>query len=141
MKKLSSELTFFAKVILPLLWISFVTIVYVVFAIRCYEMLIYFIILGIFGLISLYFTSIRLKSIRIDSKKLYISNYLKTVIIEISDIEQVKRNFIPGVGVIWIYFRKYTPFGNKVVFWPAEPISYVIRSDGIFRELEKIVRS
>jgi hypothetical protein len=135
MQRISSRLTFFCKFILPL------GIAY--YLIRMlFEWLattnpnpnmpptfIPYIFLGYF--IWSAWIGWPLKKVSIFGDKLYVSNYLKEIVIPISEIINVSSNIFIGPQRVTIYFRDETEFGSEIIFlakyrwvgrWSAHPI-------------------
>lgn len=126
-RPLSSELTFFWKVIFPTLWLGgFGT--GIVFVLAQADMgggvnsngpsgiicVLPVALLG--GAFILYVWCMRLKSVSMDDEALYVSNYLKQVRIPLTDVRKVEQHCIPNTHPIEITFNRPTPFGGSIVF-------------------------
>jgi len=72
-----------------------------------------------------------LKRVSIFGEKLYVSNYLKEIVIPISEIIDVSSNIFIGPQRVKIYLRDETEFGSEIIFlakchwvgrWSTPPI-------------------
>lgn len=60
------------------------------------------------------------KSVHIDDKNLYISNYLKRIVMPLSDVVQIETQRMRNIGkVCSIYLKCNSAFGKKVKFMPT----------------------
>jgi hypothetical protein len=75
-------------------------------------------ILALFVFIILSWNFFQIKSVEIDSRYLYISNFIKTIRIPFSNIEDVTESSIINYHPVWIRFKKNTEFGKEIVFMP-----------------------
>jgi hypothetical protein len=83
------------------------------------------------------FVGIPVKKIAIDHNYLYISNYLKTVKVPLSQIMDVTENKWANIHPVWIHLYTTTDFGDKIMFIPETRIlSY--KNHPIVQELKKL---
>ncbi len=66
----------------------------------------------------LYWTCIRLKSVRMDSTFLYVSNYRKEIKIPLTHIVRVSEWWLDNTHPVFVYFSRPTDFGDSIVFMP-----------------------
>ena len=110
MNRISSNATLFFVIFLPTFWLVFFGSLGLGLWMSSAED----ISLG-FGTI-IYFTLLRLKRIEIDSNYLYITNYLKTIKVPFSEVNDlhVKSLFFRSVGRITFNYKTF--FGKKIYF-------------------------
>ena len=83
--------------------------------------------MSIGGGVLVYYGFARLKSVSIDKNYFYISNYLKTIKVPISELVEVQDRNLPGsYRPITLHFRNRNYFGHSIVFLPEfeSPNSY-----------------
>jgi hypothetical protein len=126
-RTLSSSQTFFIKAVFPVLWVGG-------FAVGTLSMFLLpgsngpgepppgmkwiFLLLTILGTAFLYWTSIRLKRVRMDDQALYVSNYLEEIRIPLQDVREVTENRWINIHPVTIELLGDTAFGRRVVFMP-----------------------
>ncbi len=81
-----------------------------------------------------------LKRVRIDAKNLYISNYLRELIVPFSNIAKVTENQRVNIHPVTIHFRTPTEFGNRIKFMPTTRIFAQSTSHSIVAELQTLAR-
>ncbi|MGA9997787.1 MAG: hypothetical protein WBP93_20395 [Pyrinomonadaceae bacterium] len=121
---ISAGVTFFNKILgLPFIFLS------ILFMWR-WDFLDPYILINLVYLSILFLRSaFRLKRVSIDGEHLYVTNFLKGVVIPLSEIEAV-------TGGKWyrpfltIHLRHPTEFGKKIVFMPRHPIADELRESG-----------
>lgn len=118
--QISKEYTFFFKVVLPGIFLSGVSLgFYLLFRNEAYNALGALVMVALGGGALVYYGFIRLKSVSIDKNHFYISNYLKTIQVPISDLIEVNDRSFPGsYKPITLHFIGDYPFGNSIVFLP-----------------------
>ena len=97
-----------------------------------------------FGLaISLFFywSCIRLKKVELDNQYIYVSNYLKKILIPLSEIEKISEIKFFNPHYIWITFKHRTKFGKIIMFMPKGWNTYVFKSHPLVKELRAIINS
>ena len=115
---LSSISTFFFKFIFPAIWIGSLGIGVIKSLLsEPQEKGNWFILAFLFVFIIFYWNLFRIKSVEIDNRYLYVSNYIKTIRVPFSQIEDVTELFL-NPRPIRITFKKVTEFGIEIVFVP-----------------------
>lgn len=127
---LSSANTFFWKFVFPVVWIgAFVTGTAALFLtdidvrheagqVPPQDMKWMFLIATVVGSVLIYWGGVRLKRIAIDDHALYISNYLKEIVVPLQELERVSENRVINTHPVTLSFRRETEFGRRVVFIP-----------------------
>ena len=117
-QSLSSMLTIIYKVIFPTVWLGG-------FGIGTIAMVLSeprpdwgFAIALLIGFLMFYFFCFPLKSVEIDQSYLYMSNYIKTVQVPFSQIEEVTESRLINIHPVWVKFKTPTEFGSTIVFMP-----------------------
>ena len=77
-----------------------------------------FLVLFLLGSVYLYWTCIRLKSVRMDSNFLYVSNYRKEIKIPLAQIARVSEWRLDNTHPVFVHFSQPTEFGTSIVFMP-----------------------
>ncbi|HQX45096.1 MAG: hypothetical protein IPP06_18210 [Saprospiraceae bacterium] len=125
MNRISSNATLFFVIFLPTFWLVFFgslglglwmsSAEDISFTSASLLKIVYLILFLGFGTI-IYFTLLRLKRIEIDSNYLYITNYLKTIKVPFSEVNDlhVKSLFFRSVGRITFNYKTF--FGKKIYF-------------------------
>lgn len=134
-------MTFFHKFIIPI--IMLVMWVYVIFreiesnagGSELYTLIFFIIAIPLF----IYFYQIRLKVVKIDNGKMYVSNYFKEIEIEKCNIFKVKQNVFGNNRPILIYLKKPTIFGSKIVFIPTYIFPFYFSPHPIVEELNDFI--
>ena len=118
-KSISSGLTFFYKIIFPTVWISGFGIgTLLLFFSNNPEKWIFLIALiaGGFFILALCFG---LKAVSMEGESLIISNYLKSIAVPFTNIENVYENKWINICPVTIYFKSRTEFGKNITFMPT----------------------
>ena len=129
-RTLSSAQTFLMKVVLPILWIG-------MFAVGTASLFLsqgvwhdthggspdpsmkwYFLVAAIVGTAFIWWTSIRLKRVRMDDTALYISNYSREIIVPLGNVAEVTENRWLNIHPVTIELHSDTDFGSRIVFMP-----------------------
>jgi hypothetical protein len=139
---LSSRLTYFTKVIFPIVWI-------VGFGAATAAMWVSngmpnqtkwaFLAVLIVGALSFWWICAPLKKVRIDGSTLYVSNYLKEIALPLDIVERITENRWVNFRPVTLYFRRFTDFGDKIVFMPKTQIMLPWRSHPVVDEIKRIV--
>jgi hypothetical protein len=69
-------------------------------------------------------TSVGLKRIRVDERRLYVSNYLREISVPFTAIADVKQNRLLRHRPVTIYFKEATGFGDRVTFMPKQRLNF-----------------
>ncbi len=72
----------------------------------------------IVGSLSIWWSSVRLKRVRVDGKTLYVSNFRKEIAVPLGIVERVSENRWINIHPMTLYLRGPTDFGDKIVFMP-----------------------
>jgi hypothetical protein len=78
------------------------------------------------------------KKVSIDDQNLYVSNYLKEIVIPISQIEKVTENNWFKFQKIEIQLKSATEFGDKILFMPTTETLLVFMTHPIVKELNHL---
>jgi hypothetical protein len=127
---LSSRETFIMKVLLPILWIGG-------FAAATVSLFLFpdawhgadggapdpgmkwtFLAITSVGALFIWWTSIRLKRVRMDDHALYISNYAKEIVVPLANVVEVTENRWINIHPVTVVFHAETEFGSRIVFMP-----------------------
>ncbi|MHC4554289.1 MAG: hypothetical protein ACYSUS_03175 [Planctomycetota bacterium] len=115
---LSSKDTFFLKYVFTPGWI----ILYwpaVLFAIRNlkdWKLYALFSILWMIFLIYFCCSYVRVKDVRLSGEKFIVSNFAKTIRIDISEVESIGGSFFLYPDFIWLILKNKSEFGKKIIF-------------------------
>lgn len=128
-KTLSSAQTFLMKVVFPTLWITGFGLGTLSLWLGVMHgkngspppdaMKLHFLVIWIVGTAFILWTCAGLKRVRVDSKSLYVSNYLREITIPLSVIEDITENRWVNIHPVTIYFRNVTEFGQRITFMPT----------------------
>jgi hypothetical protein len=125
---LSSAQTLLMKVIFPILWIS----LFGFGALTLWTMPFHgrnghpppelmkwmFLIVWIVGTLFILYTCAGLKRVKTDDRNLYISNYLREITVQLTQIQNVTEIKWINIHPVTIHFRGDTAFGSRVTFMP-----------------------
>jgi hypothetical protein len=67
-----------------------------------------------------YWFGVRLKRVEFDGESLFISNYLKEIVVPIQDVESVSERGLDTWTLVTLTFGSTTEFGRRVVFRPTQ---------------------
>lgn len=139
MKELSSPLTFFYKYVFILLWL-------VGFAAGTNGILLagpaeprwgQYLIIWIVIALCIFFSCGHVKKVTLKGKKLQISNFLKTVEIDVADIASVDGSSFLSPRLVWFQLRTPCAFGSKITFLPAHRKARGIGKHPLVQELAR----
>ena len=144
---LSSAWTFWAKFVLPSVWIlgfGLGTILLwsgdLIDAINAMpppQTRFVFLAVWLLGTTFILWANAGLKRVRMDERQLHVSNYVREIHIPFSAITDVRQNRWLNSRPITIHFRDVTGFGDKVTFMPKQRIQFW-RVDPIVSELKQL---
>lgn len=140
---LSSRLTFVTKVIFPMVWIGgFGAGTIAVWASNntTDQMKWGFLAVLIVGALSIWWSCVRLKKVSVDGSALYVSNFLKEIALPFDVVDRVSENRWINIRPVTLYFRRFTDFGNKIVFMPKTRIMLPWRSHPVVDEIKRMVK-
>jgi hypothetical protein len=80
-----------------------------------------------------------LKRLYVDKENLYISNYLKEIVVSVSKIQRIEEHLGPRFKATKIYFCEPTAFGTAVEFMPKDSFPPWRRSV-VVSELRKLAK-
>jgi hypothetical protein len=84
-------------------------------------------------------TSVGLKRVRVDERRLYVSNYLREISVPFTAIADVKQNRWLRHRPVTIYFKEATGFGDRVTFMPKQRLNFW-SVDPTVSELRRLAR-
>jgi hypothetical protein len=140
---LSSRLTFWYKVIFPFGWICAFgagTIVMWISSGQPVATNLFFLVVWGVGSIFCWRTCVPLKRIRTDGGNLYVSNYLKEIVVPAGLIERVTENRWINIHPVTIHLRSETEFGSKIVFMPKARFAFSWTSHPVVGEIGRLAR-
>jgi hypothetical protein len=77
------------------------------------------------GGVAVYAGCIRLMRVVMTDRELRISNYLREIVVPLSDIDQVTENRWTKIHPVTVQFVRRTDFGHRIVFMPkARPFAF-----------------
>lgn len=127
-RTLSSGVTFWMKVVFPLLWIGGFTVGTIASFLEMFRdrvgeppppaIGLILLLVTILGAAFLYWWCMRLKRVRLDEEALYVSNYLREIRVPLHQVEDVSENRWINLHPVFIEFRGETGFGPRIVFMP-----------------------
>ena len=131
------------KIIFPALWIptwGFVTLMMFVSGVNDVDPFakVFFLFAWVVGSAFIYWSSIRLKEVRVDDNFLYVSNYLKEVAIPLSDIYDVTENRWINIHPVTIHLKSPSEFGDKIIFMPKTRVFAFFSSHPVVNELKRL---
>jgi uncharacterized membrane protein len=124
---LSSRLTFFNKVFVPILYIIGFAGGTLAISLNWRNLppnapglypLVFIIFLGLGG-VAIYWTTMRLKYARMDDRFLYISNGLREIEVPLRDVTGVSYSRWTRTHLVTVEFAHDTEFGESIVFMPS----------------------
>lgn len=142
-KTISSKLTFFMKVIFPVMWffslinvVSFISDNSISPSDLPKEFGIFF---WIFGLFIFYWFYFRLKKVCVFGDFLYVSNFMKEIQISLTEVEKITENILAGHNPVTIHLKTPSEFGRKILFMPTFRFFAFFSSHPITDELRNLV--
>jgi hypothetical protein len=145
-RQLSSLQTFLLKIIFPAIWIPVFGLGAVVAFFASADGKSgpgggwFFLFIWIAGSTFILYFAIRLKDVSVDEEFLYVSNYLKTVKIPLSQIYDVTEIVWINIHPVTIHLRSPSEFGTKIVFMPKVRFAF-ISSHPVVAELKRMSES
>lgn len=145
-RRLSSLQTFFMKIIFPALWIPLFGLGPLMMFLGGFESpeqppKWIFLFFWLAGSAFIYWSCIRLKEVSVDDDFLYVSNYLKEIIIPLSEIYDVTENVWINIHPVTIRLKSPSEFGDKIVFMPTVRFFAFFSSHPVVSELKGMARS
>jgi hypothetical protein len=95
-----------------------------------------FLVIWIVGAAFILWACAGLKRVRVDSKSLYVSNYLREITIPLSMIEDITEIRWVNIHPVTIYFRNVTEFGQRITFMPITRFFGLWSSHPVVAELK-----
>lgn len=143
MRELTSKLTFFYKIALPILWIGMV-LGFTTFMMASPESwdrhgtrsFIGLAIVGGIAFLTWGLTS--LKWVSLDGDEIVISGYFKTIRVPVSNLKRVTARSWPP-EIVWLHFRKPTRFGATIAFIPIVRFFGGFGAHPLMRELNALI--
>lgn len=145
-RELSSKQTFFLKIILPIFFIALFTTAFagIIFSSKKSELLplaFIFPLIGLFGIVSMYFTLMRYKKVSVDDEILYVSNYRKEIEIPVSNIADVTEIKWIRTRPVTIHLKNDSEFGRKIVFMSKFNGFRIFADNPIVAELKELSKA
>ena len=141
-RQISSAGTFLPKVVIPTLFYGLLIFALIGLTIeKDYGGIagVLFILL-IFGTL-IYFGFVKLKSVSMDSENFYVSNYIRTIKIPISELHEVTQLTFPGnYRPIILHFKDYTRFGDKVMFFESMESTFSTSTSALTEQLRSLIK-
>ena len=140
--ELSSRYTFFTKIVFPILWIGgFGAGSMALWASNNAPSQIKWTFLAVWavGSLSIRWSSVRLKRVRVDGKTFYVSNYRKEIALPLGSVERVSENRWINIHPVTLYLRRPTDFGSKIMFMPKMKMFLLWRSHPVVAEIKHMV--
>jgi hypothetical protein len=100
-----------------------------------------FLVAWIVGTLLILLSTARLKRVRIDSRNIYVSNYLREVVVPIANVCDVTENRWLNWHPVTVHFRDSTGFGPSIVFMPRIRWFSLWSSHPVVAELRELSRS
>ena len=145
LRTLSSRLTFTARFIVPVFWISIFGLLSMWLQITRTNIGVDFddpklLILVAWGIGTLFvlLVTARLKRVRTDAQNIYVSNYFREVVTPLANIRDVTES--PLLNSVRVRFRDQTRFGAHIVFLPTIRLFGLGRSHPVVAELKELSR-
>jgi len=82
-----------------------------------------------------------LKRLRTDGANLYVSNYLKEIVVPAGLIERVSENRWINIHPVTIHFRGNPEFGRKIVFMPKARFAFSWTSHPVVGEIGRMAQA
>jgi hypothetical protein len=127
---LSSRQTFITKVLFPIIWIGG-------FAVATLSLFLFpdswhsgeggaadaetkwtFLAITVVGALFLWWACVRLKRVRMDDRALYISNYVREIVVPLANVAEVSENRWINIHPVTLAFYTDTELGSRIVFMP-----------------------
>ena len=98
-----------------------------------------FLFAWIAGAIFVYWSCVRLKAVSVDEHYLYVSNYLKEIVIPLSEIEDVTENKWINIHPVTVHLKSGSEFGQRIMFMPTVRF-FGFGSHPVVNELKELAR-
>jgi hypothetical protein len=145
-RRLSSRLTLFYKLILPMVWIgafgsaAVAALVIPGWAPRPLITAVAFALAVAFGIWVFRTTCWPLKKVELGPRSFFVSNYRDEIEVPFTDVEAVEGSRMRRPAVVQLHVRRDAGFGRCIEFMPPERLLHLgIRPHPMARELQKIL--
>ena len=139
-RRISSSLTIVYKFFVVSCWliIFFTFTMALIFAQveNWWSLLGWWIFAALFG-VPVLLLCVPLKRVLIDGDQLVVSNYIKAIRIDLSNIADVTENLWIG-HYIWVHLKNPTAFGKKIIFIPTMCLSMIGSLHPVVSELKQL---
>jgi hypothetical protein len=141
MKTLSSSLTFFYKYIFITLWSGMFGLgTLTMFQSTDSTLPKYPFLIGwIIGTLFLYIITGRIKKVQTDGRKLFISNYLKSVEVDINQVLSVSGSVMVNPELVWFKLRQTTELGQTIILMPPVRFSFGFTKHPMVQEIQVLI--
>jgi hypothetical protein len=148
-RQLSSRMTLFYKVIFPTIWIGGFALGTALMFLspdawnpnpHLREVRWIFLLASIVGTGLIYWSCIRMKEVWLTQNSLVLSNYLREITVPLQQIERVSGSILMSPELVWIHFRRTTPFGNRIIFMPKLRLLSGFSPHPVVDELRQLVK-
>ena len=78
------------------------------------------------GSVYIYFVYGKIKKVTLSGSKFIVSNYLKEITIDISEIDSIGGSILLNPELIWLNLKGDSEFGEKIIFAPEQRSSFNI---------------
>ena len=147
-RQLSSQWTFFYKVVFPTIWIGGFGLGTVIMFISpdgwkvnpdVREIRWIFLLALIVGAVFIYWSCMRMKKVWLAQNSFIISNYLKEISVPLQQVERVSGSILMTPELVWVHFRRPTVFGERIVFMPKMRLLSGFSKHPIVEELHRLI--
>lgn len=83
--------------------------------------------------------AVPLKRVRLAPDGLRISNYFREIAVPLSEVGDVRQNWLPTYRMVTLDLRTETPLGRRVIFFPAGPRRMAFWREDYWREDETVI--
>jgi hypothetical protein len=138
-KTISSAMTFVMKIVFPTLWLGgFGTGTIAMMTSNRFEnQTIVFIAAMLIAAVLFYILLLKLKVVKMDDHKLYVSNFFTEIEIDKHNIVKVTENRFISTHPVWIHLNQPSEFGNIIMFMPKQRMFSLFSSHPIVEELKR----
>jgi hypothetical protein len=84
--------------------------------------------------------AVRLKVVNVDEHFLYVSNFLKEIVIPLANIYDVTENIWLNTHPVTIHLKRPSEFGDRIVFMPKSKFLF-FSPHPVVKELKQLARS
>jgi len=99
-----------------------------------------FLLFWMAGTVFIWWQSSRYKVVHVDRDFLYVSNYLKEIVIPLSEISNVTESRFINAHPVTIHLSSPSEFGNKIVFMPTVRMFSMFSSHPVVAEIKRLAR-